>query len=256
MKISILTPSYRPEGLAVVANSILKQSFPLEEVEWIICSPMDPTPSLPAKIIPRLEWLVDSFKKQDPNLIGVLNVIYNHMLRHAQGELIVSIQDWIWFPPDTLQRFWDHHEAFKSNGIKAYVTGVGDQYEGLNRLGKPEVLVWEDPRRHYWSEEFYECPHDNIEANFCYYPKQLFYDIGGWDEQLDYLGYGMDNVSVSQRAQDAGWKAFMDKTIECRAVYHTRNEMWDSLHNINGNYQKRLLEIKMLPTYPKLNYLT
>jgi hypothetical protein len=250
IKISVVTPTFRLEGLEVVSKSLQMQTFPQEEIEWIICSPEQPSGIRPHK------WIKDTVKKDKPHLFGVLNHIYNQMIREAQGELIVSIQDWIWFPKDTLQLFWDHHQAFKEKGEKAYLSGVGDQFGEIDKYGKPQVIEWRDPRRDFWSGNFYECPHDCIEANFCYYPKQLFYDIGGWDEELDVLGIGMDNVSVSQRASDAGWHSYLDKSIECRAFNHVHDPRLSEQHNINGNYQRRMVELKMNPSYPKLDYLT
>jgi hypothetical protein len=256
-KISVVTPTFRLDGLQTVAKSLQMQTFPHSEIEWIICSPTPPNQILLlGDKIPPVKWLKDSFKEDKPYLFGVLNHIYNHMIRESSGEIIVSIQDWIWFPKDTLELFWQHHEAFKAKGQKAYLSGIGDQYGEIDKYGKPQVVEWKDPRRDYWNQEFYECPHDNIEANFCYYPRELFYDIGGWDEKLDELGIGMDNVSVSQRAEDAGWHSYLDKSIECRAYNHEHDPRLKSdKHNMYGNYQRRMMELKMLPNYPKLDYL-
>jgi len=254
-KISVLTPTFRLDGLKTVSDSLRLQTFPHQEVEWIICSPEHPETHYGVDKIQPYIWLKDSLKEEKPYLFGVLNHIYNQMIRKAQGELIVSIQDWIWFPRDTLELFWQHHLAFKAKGEKAYLAGIGDQYGEVDKYGRPQVVECRDPRRDYWSGNFYECPHDCIEANFCYYPKQLFYDIGGWDERLDELGIGMDNVSVSQRAEDAGWHSYLDKSIECRAFNHVHDPRLSEHHNMNGNYQRRMVELKMNSNYPKLDYL-
>ena len=81
-KISVITPTIRVEGLKVVHESLLKQTF--KSWEWLV------------EIGDGVEM---SFSKD-----------MNKMLRRAKGELIVSLQDYIKAPKDGLEIFWEEHQ--------------------------------------------------------------------------------------------------------------------------------------------------
>lgn len=84
-KISVLTPSIRPKGLAVTQHTLAAQTFK------------------------DFEWLVE---------IGIperghdLNAAYNRMLRRAKGELVIFLQDYIKVEPDFLQKCWKFYKAY------------------------------------------------------------------------------------------------------------------------------------------------
>lgn len=80
--ISVLTTTIRPEGLKVVRDSLLEQTFT------------------------DFEWLVDI------NWTGKVdfNASMNRLLRRSKGELVVSLQDYIKTPPRGLQSFWDAYK--------------------------------------------------------------------------------------------------------------------------------------------------
>jgi GT2 family glycosyltransferase len=107
MKISVVSPTIRPEGLRSNQESLKKQTFK------------------------DFEWLVE---------VGIghhdLNASYNRMLRRARGELIVSMQDWIKAPPDYLQKFWD---AYENNPDTFFTAPVGK----VDDLDKPEDIRWD-----------------------------------------------------------------------------------------------------------------
>jgi glycosyltransferase involved in cell wall biosynthesis len=78
MKISILTPSIRSEGLKVVQESLEKQTF--QDFEWLV------------------EMGIVSHGCD-------LSKAWNRMLKRAKGEWIVLLEDYIKIPPDGLERF-------------------------------------------------------------------------------------------------------------------------------------------------------
>lgn len=240
VNISVITPTIRPEGLALLDKCLKKQTF--LSYEWLIGSPFKP------KVDFKHRWVQDDFTGG----VWTLNRIYNKLIREAKGELIVSIQDFIWFPYDTLEAFWFW---YKEKGDKWCTTGSGHIYDQLDKYLKPYNMIWEDPRRQGMRKHGsnYECMHEDCEANFCAWPKQMFYDVGGWDEQLDFTGYGMDNLSVSERANDLGYRFWIDHTIECKGFRHERPKDWDNKHNMHGAYNKRKDELKGV--WPKLSYL-
>ena len=67
MKISVITPSIRPEGLKIVRECLLNQTF--KDFEWLV----------------DINWT----GKHD------LNASFNRLIRRASGELIVFYQDYI-----------------------------------------------------------------------------------------------------------------------------------------------------------------
>jgi hypothetical protein len=245
-KISIVTPTIRKEGLDVVWKSLKKQTF--TDWEWLIGSKFDPE-------IPGAVWVKDNFKGG----FWTLNRTYNKLFKKAQGELIVSWQDWIWIPPDGLEKFWI---AYGATNKDALITGVGDQYERLNEFGKPEVKVWMDPRRTLEHGSFYEVNFQDIEFNWGALPRKLVYGVGGADEELDFLGLGAEIYSISDRLNDLGKKFFIDQTNESYSIRHGREAFggqkeWDAKNTFfNGKYIERKKQLINDEKWFDIGYLT
>jgi len=245
MKVTIVTPTIRKEGLAIVRQAISKQEF--RDFEWLIGSPFDPE-------IEEATWVKDDFTEG----FWTLNRIYNKLFRRAQGELIVSWQDWIWTKPDGLGKFWRNYETTDK---KAIITGVGDQYERLNKWGKPEVKVWSDPRKTTKNGTFYECYPNDAEWNWCAIPLKAIQEAGGMDEKLDSLGYGGDQLQICQRMDELGWRFFLDQTNESFTLRHGRDDFggqdsWDAHHVLfNGRYDQRIAELKRAKRWPCIGVL-
>lgn len=243
MRVSVITPTIRKEGLDVVEKALKNQTF--KDFEWLISAPFEPGISW-AKWIP------------DKNTDGFwsLNRSYNSLFLAAQGDLIISLQDWIWIPPTGIQQFVDAHEA--AEGI---ISGVGDQYERVGQYGKPEIKIWADPRKNSNYGTFYECYPNDAEWNWCLIPKKAIFDIGGMDEKLDFLGYGGDQLQAVERMDALGYKFFLDQTNESYTVRHDRGdfggqEAWDKDHVLfNGKYQERKKELISDGKWPVLDYL-
>lgn len=82
MKITVVTPTIRPEGLSFVENSLKKQTM-ANDIEWC--------------------FEINTTDKVD------FNQAMNRMLKRAKGELIVSLQDYIMIPPDAIEKLWDFY---------------------------------------------------------------------------------------------------------------------------------------------------
>jgi hypothetical protein len=137
------------------------------------------------------------------------------------------------------------------------ISGVGDQYKSLDAFGKPYDKVWSDPRRTLKYGTFYECQWNDCEWNLAAIPRKLFFAVGGMDEKLDFLGYGGDQMQISDRMSDMDYHFYLDQTIESYTLRHTRDdfggqEHWDDNHTLfNGKYFERkneLIEKKQWPT--------
>lgn len=173
MKISVLTPTIRPKGLEITQECLKQQT----------CKDF--------------EWLIEvGYGKHD------LNAAYNRMLKRAQGELIVSVQDYIKFPPDYLEKMW---KAYKENPDCFITTPVG-KVRRLNFSTKGVATKWDwRAYRNSDSETIRDIEWNCWEIDSGGAPLTALKQIGGFDEALDGVWSG-DNVNVGKRAQLAGYK--------------------------------------------------
>lgn len=238
-RVSVLTLTNRPNSLSLARKSLNRQTF--KDFEWIIVSPLR-LDIAEAKVIP------DPPKRKGD--YWQLNRAYNEGLKHCRGELVVSLQDWIYITPQGLEKFWLAYE--QTDGC---ISGIGDQYDAL--IGaQPTNKVWVDPRRTDKYGSFYECMPNDWELNWACAPLKAFYDIGGFDEELDKWAGG-DNISVCERMDELGYKFYLDQTNESFTLRHGRYKDWDERHCLfSGEYQKRKKYLIDRGVWPKLTYLT
>jgi hypothetical protein len=221
IKISILTPSVRPDGLKLVERALKRQTF--KNWEWVVVSPVGEKPK-------DLYWTV----YRD----------YNRGIRQCRGELIISWQDYTSASPDALQRFWEH---FKSEP-KTIVSGVGNKYSDDTFV----VETWHDPRIKN-GVSFRECNPLDIELNFSAFPKQAFYDVGGFDEYLDRYS-SLCGVDVLDRLNlIGGWKFKIDESIRSFSFEHGRLPLWEENSPLYGIYDEYRKKYEF--DNPRLNYL-
>jgi len=195
--ITVITPSIRKEGLLLVKEALDKQTF--EDWEWVIGSPFKPE----QKCI----WVKDEFHDG----YWSLNRIYNSMISKAKHDLIVSWQDWTYAKPDALEKFWNDYQV-----TKGVIGAVGNKYKDETWTEK----VWSDPRERSDQGTFYACTPQDVEWNLCACPKRALYDIGGFDEEMDFLGFGCDGVSVNERMDKFGYMTYLDQTIKLYSLVH------------------------------------
>lgn len=230
--ISVLTPTCRPGGIDVNWYGLKRQTF--KDFEWIVCDTL-----FEKRHDLLVEFVQDDRVKhvkqtpKDPKAKTWLNHAENEAIRASQGELIVLLQDYIYIDPDALEKFWLQYQQNK----KALISGVGHQYafpgkehvvnpEGMITVfekplkAKPEIVSWVDPRIRSDFGSFYACSPNDIEFNFCALPRQALYDVGGCDEEYDYIGHAWDNCSVSQRACAIGYEPFLDQSNISRSIQH------------------------------------
>lgn len=236
--ISVITPTIRPEGLHLVEKSLKRQTH--TDFEWIVIAPQE----ISVKGFKRIDVLLSDPPKTG-NMVWTLNRAYNKAIRASHGDLIVSWQDFTSTEPEALERLQIHFD-YDSQTI---VSGVGDKFEKDDWIDK----VWVDPRRK--TQTYRRCDFRQIEWNFCSVPKRALYEIGGFDEKLDELGYGMDGYSVNERLNDSGWGFALDETLETKSVAHGRVKDWDEKNLISGGYERRKNELHNLGTWPVVEYL-
>lgn len=239
-KVSIITPTIREKGLSLVEQGLKNQTF--KDFEWLIGSPFEPT-----GLKQPFKWVKDEFEGG----FWTLNRIYNELFRQAQGKIIVTLQDWIWIQPNGIEKF-----VLAVDKKDSVVSGVGDQFTELDQYGKPIFKVWGDPRKTEEFGSFYECFWEDCEWNWAAFPKDAVYEVGGMDEELDFLGYGGDQYQICERMSEVGVRFFLDQTNESRTLRHGRVKDWDHNHVLlNGMYDKRKTVLNKEGKWPVLDYL-
>lgn len=157
-----------------------------------------------------------------------------------------------------MQFLWDN---YITTNKKACIATSGDQYESLDKFGKPQIKIWQDPRRNFKNGSFYEIFPQDLEWNVAAIPKKALYDVGGFCEELDWTGYGMDGYQVNERLDLLGWKFYINHDVETFTLRHTRDdfggqENWDKYNNLsNGQYEKVRQEFIRKGEWPRMFYL-
>lgn len=172
IKITVISPSIRPEGLLITQKCLAEQTFT------------------------EFEWLTEIGLKKEHDL----NKALNRMLKRAKGELIVILQDYIRVPPNYLQKWWD---AFKLHPDTFFTAPVG-KVKSLDYKGE---VAW-DWRA--WTEkdqmgDFMPGKWNCWEIDSGAAPLAALKKIGGFDEELDRY-WSCDNLNVGCRAEIEGYK--------------------------------------------------
>lgn len=226
--ISVISPTVRLEGLEIVKQSLDKQTF--KDFEWIVVSPFEYKDCD--------VWLEDP-PKEDGDF-WTLCKAWNKAYANAKGELIVNVQDLIFIPEDTLERFWWHYKA----NPKHLVTAVGDHYD--SELKK---VVWTDPRKRKDQGTYYEISPSDMEMSVNSIPKQAVIDCGGIDEEYD-KGPGVQEKEMAIRLSVLGYKCYIDQEIEYKGIHHDRlTKDWDEKYwNVTApllqRHVREMLDVK------------
>lgn len=221
-KVSVVYCTARHGGFDILAKSIEHQTHP--DIELIIVDEL--RRFLPEQLGTMPFRYVTPPPKKD-RMFWNLSASLNEGVRHAKGDLIVLLQDYIYLPPDAIEKYV---RKFELEGPKCLISGVSDQYalpNSLdNALGAWSVwdhdfepphgeIVFKDPRNKDRGGFFATIPLE-WEANWGCFPRQAWLDIGGFDERYD-AGWGYDNVDFADRCQHAGYRIFLDcdNPVQC-----------------------------------------
>ena len=231
MKISVISPTVRPELLAIVEKSLKRQTF--QDYEWIVVAPLSFHKAIKKVIEP------DQLLEEPPKRVGDyygLNKAWNTAFRAVNGKLIVNIVDGLELQVNTLEKLWRHYES----NPKACISCIGHQYTDLD---KPPV--WEDPRARTDLGSFYEVEHSEMEFCVASFPTQAVYDVGGIDESYD-VGAALGEKEMMMRMYEAGYKLYICQDIEYKAIQHPRlTKDWDDKYQIAIKmFQKHTKEVR------------
>lgn len=228
LKISIVTPSIRKEFLPIVEKCLARQTFPADEYEWIVVSPQD--------------WGFGIWLKDPPKREGdyySLDKAWNAGVKESRGKLFISIVDGLWFPPDTLQRIWEHYERDPLSCVSL----AGHHYDQIEN-DKPEHLVWIDPKVTNDGSLQQIQPFD-FELCIASLPLEGIIKVGGFDEEFDkFPAWGEKELAC--RMEKFGYKFYIDQGIEFRAIHHPKlGKDWDEKFPLSTAYfQKCYQEIQ------------
>lgn len=246
-KISVIYVTARPGGLDILRDNLKKQTF--RNFELIVVDKIAPERSgegafYLGELCKEVHYFGEPPMKDTD--VWALNKAYNEAFRHCNGELIVSIQDYIWIPADGLQKFWNRYQE-----TKGWISGVG--HKALSPIPTPidiirtfDVVVVpegvsESDTRIDGKKDFVEMNYSFFELNYSAFPLKDIKKLGGMDERYD-QGYSCDNVNLALRAHLHGAKFYMDKDNECigynqEAVF-PRPKDWEERHNKIGFHPK------------------
>ena len=245
MKISVVSPTIRKGGLNMLAECLMKQTF--KDFEWIVVTRCldfwDQKVTIPHNVT-----LIWEPKKREGDYYN-LNKAWNAALKHCSGELVVNIVDFTWIVPNTLEKFWTNYKA----NPKSCISGIGHQYKEVVN-GKPEGIVWRDPRARTDQGTFYRVYPTEIELCVASFPRQMVFDIGGFDEEFDKYA-ALSEKEAMYRAEKLGYEMYLDQTQEYRALHHPRlNKEWDKKYKESCIYYDECLKKILSGERLKLGY--
>lgn len=234
-KLSIVTPSIRPEGLDVVWDCLQRQTY--GNWEWLIAVPEKHHTRLAmwARIKPHVKVFIEPVERGD---FYQLNKAWNQLFRHADGDAVVSITDWTWFDDHALERLAQRHAADFTAVIGAPTSHVAARFVDP-AFGKESAdadyyatapVTWVDYRllQPQHCGDLIRLEPSAVELNFTLIPRVSLLACGGMDESYDTVA-GMSEKELAYRLQRSGLTLLLDKRIRARAIEHVKEwPDWDA----------------------------
>lgn len=203
-KICVLTPSIRKDGLKIVQKALDEQTF--TDFDWYIGSPFKPENTWAT-------WVPDRFKGG----YWTLNRMMNELIKKSEGELIVSWQDFTYGDKNLLERLWKRYNDDNQSLVSILGNKYYDETFGLES--------WFDPR--ITNQVFRETPFQDVEWNLCSCPRKALDEVGGFIEDLDFQGFGMDGYCVNERLDELNYRFYVDSTVRTYSLMHGRVPNWE-----------------------------
>lgn len=171
-KISLVTPTIRPESLKIMRDCLKAQTF--RDFEWLV----------------------------DINITGEhdLNNSFNKLIKRSAGELIVFYEDFTKIPPDALEKWWRAYQEFPN---VCWTAPLG-KVQNLDFTGdiKWDWRAWTEGKE---VTDYRPSSYNTCELDWGAIPRKVLFEIGGFDERLD-KWWSMDNVSIGKRAYLKGYE--------------------------------------------------
>ena len=267
--VSVITVTSRPGSIDVTWDALRGQTW--QDFEWVLCDELhDRRHEEVAAFVDDGRLRHVPAPRRDDGL-WTLNRSHNEALRHCRGELVVSLQDYIWVEPDGLERFWAAH---RDAAGRAFVCGVTATYAlpaPVDRLdgevtifaepctGAPTELLRVDESRYRFPPGLSAVTPFGWELNWAAAPLDALLDVGGFAEDHDRDFYSYDNVTVAVIADRLGYRFLVDRDAVCRALDHggifPKPDDWEERHGRRGGWDAwyRRWVAEGCPRLPHLN---
>jgi GT2 family glycosyltransferase len=213
VKISAVTPASRDFiSLSIPFLSLLSQDF--DDYEWIIVD---------KKYYERENLIIDFNQVLGNRIVHIpeeersgeyfwgLCHAMNTALKKVRGELVVIVQDYMWFPPNAISKLWNIYTQHKDWAVSTIIHVIDEKF------------ILKDVRKMDWVNDIIEISYVQFEMNFCSIPAQILRDIGGWNEEFD-KGWHYENQDVALRCQKRGYKLMLHQGLETYHFRHTPPE--------------------------------
>ena len=267
--VSVLTVTSRPGSIDVTWGALRGQT--MQDFEWVLCDELFESRHEEVAAFVDDDRLRHIAAPAPDGALWSLNRSHNEALRHCRGDLVVSLQDYIWVEPDGLERFWSAH---RHSGGRGFVCGVTATY------ALPAPVERRDGKVTIFAEPWTEAPTEllRVDESRCRFPSGLspttpfgwelnwagapldgLYDVGGFAEDHDRLFYSYDQVTVAMVADRLGYPFLVDRDNVCRALDHggifPKPDDWEERHGRRGGWDAWYREW-VAEGCPRLGYLT
>lgn len=229
MKISVLTPTLRPDGLRMVHQCLRNQTH--DDYEWIISAPTHVAENIKIQSN-KIRVIIDRPKNEGD--FYSLNKAFNDLTMEASTDNLVFAVDNIWFHNSTLERFAANFRDDPDGCVSSYGNHyrkivVRDDKGGLY----PEVLWNHDERLAVLAKAGMnsgKMPSNFMKLDLASMPRSRVIEAGMFDESYDKYA-GCSEKELATRLQIIGCNFYLDQYIECRnwthPIEHT-SEQWDA----------------------------
>lgn len=250
--VSVVTVTCRPGSVDVTWGALRAQTW--QDFEWVLCDALFDDRHEEVAAFVDDERLRHVRAPRTDGALWSLNRAHNDALRQCRGELVVSLQDYIWVEPDGLGRFWSAH---RGAGGRAYVCGVTATY------ALPAPVDAMDGKISIFAEPCTDAPTEFLridesrsrfppglspttpfgwELNWAAAPLEGLVAAGGFAEDHDREFYSYDNVTVAVVAERLGYRFLLDRDNVCRALDHggifPKPDDWEDRHGRRGGWDR------------------
>lgn len=219
MKISVITPTIRPEGLKVMQECLREQTF--QDFEWLT-------------------------EIGIPNKGHDLNAAFNRMIKRAKGELIVFYEDYTKILPNGLERFW---KAYQDNPNTCFTAPLGK----VKEWGESPRWDWRSSKQNKEQTDYTNCEWNTLELDWGAIPRKILFEVGGFDEELD-AHWSCDNLNIGCRINLSEYKFKCVFTNPAIAYDHDAH----APHPFRSKYKPLFNDsrMKQFRSGLRINYLT
>ena len=238
LKISVVLPTIRPRGLNITFSGLSKQTLPRDEFETVIIDDYPPRTqtavlqSAERYGIKNVKWMRS--KPSHWRVNAPIACARNTGLIHAEGELIVFLDDYSWVKPQYLSNHWMVYSKFQSHSLIGPVISVTYSENPPEDLSK---LEWrgDDTRKRLippdyghggaYREKIYsegrettwDCPAGWFFTSNASAPLEKIVEVNGFWEMADMTRE--EDVLMGLALERAGWKFVFLHGLETSAFH-------------------------------------